>query len=98
MTTQPRTQLCADGQTVEEWRCQRCHRLLLLHYLALRDGEVILEVKCRGCKTLNNLTRLAGSSLPTNGQGRLGLSSLRAVEPERATQGGPHAESPTRQR
>ena len=88
--------LIADGADVEEWRCYSCGYFLCLVYLNIRDGEVILERHCRSCKMLCTLTRVAGPSLPTNGQGRLGPSSNRAVVPTRAQQGGPHAKSSAR--
>ena len=99
MSEQAQGSLIADGVTVEEWRCAKCRRFLMLVYLNLRDGEVILERTCLDsrCKALNTLTRIAGPSLPTNGQGRLGPASNRAVVPNSAQQGGPHAKSSTRQ-
>lgn len=85
----------ADGVPVEDWRCQGCGRLILILFLNVLQGEVILEHKCR-CKHISVLTRIAGPSLPTNGQGRLsGPHTDRATEPVRA-QGGPHAESAIR--
>ena len=97
MSEQVQGSLVADGVSVEEWRCAKCRRFLMLVYLNLRDGEVILETKCHSCKQVSTLTRIAGPSLPTNGQGRLGPASNRAVVPTSAQQGGPHAKSPTRQ-
>ncbi len=91
--------LVSDGQTVETWYCQGCGSKLLIHYLNLRDGEIILEIKCRknDCRRINTLTRIAGPSLPTNGQGRLGPASQRAVEPPGVTGGPSHGQSPGRQ-
>ena len=97
MTEQVRGLLVADGVAVEEWRCAQCRRFLLLVYLNLRAGDVILETKCHSCKHVSTFTRVAGPSLPTNAQGRLGPSLNRAVVPHSAQQGGPHAESSTRQ-
>ena len=82
-----------DGAPVEDWRCQGCGRLILVLFLHVLQGEVILEHKCR-CKHVNLLTRIAGPSLPTNGQGRLGSPThTRAVEPTEP-KGGPHVAYP----
>lgn len=83
----------SDGAPVEEWRCQECHKLIAMVYLHVVQGEMILEHKCR-CKHVNLLTRIAGPSLPTNGQGRLGSPThTRAVEPTEP-KGGPHVAYP----
>lgn len=68
--------------------------MIAVVYLHVIQGEMILEHKCR-CRHSSLLTRIAGPSLPTNGQGRLGVPhNNRAIEPNRA-QGGPHVKSPT---
>lgn len=41
----------------EEWRCQKCHTILLKHAILLHQGSIELEVKCpnKECRQLNSL-------------------------------------------